>query len=225
MINALLNILFPNLCCSCSTVLKDNEKLLCTVCRHELAVTAYSDLKNNPVINVFKGRVKIEYATALLRFEKNNSTQQLIHQLKYKNQQDIGSFFGMWLGEELSKSAISPNIDAVIPVPLHKKRLKQRGYNQVTTFGTAIANVLQTAFYDDVLIKTSNTKSQVDKTRWARWQDKDHSFELKNADKINNKHILLVDDVVTTGATLEASALTLQKANNVKISIATIAIA
>lgn len=198
---------------------------MCTVCRHELAVTAYNDLKNNPVINVFKGRIKLEYATTLLRFEKNNSTQHLIHQLKYKNQQEIGSFFGTWLGEDLSKTPNLLNIDAVIPVPLHKKRLKQRGYNQVTTFGTALANVLQTAFFDDVLIKVSNTASQVDKTRWGRWQDKDHSFELKNADKINNKHILLVDDVVTTGATLEACALTLLKANNVKISIATIAIA
>lgn len=223
--SALLNVFFPKLCYSCSEVLSDFEQYVCTFCRHNLSVTDYHTILNNPVEKIFFGREKVEYATALLRFEKGGITQQLIHNLKYKNQQFIGVFLGKWLGEELAKTPKYKNIDAVIPVPLHKHKLKKRGYNQVALFGQTIATALQVPYYDDVLIKIYNASSQVTKNRLMRWNDKNAVFKMVNPHKITNKHLLLVDDIVTTGATLEACIGALKQTEAVKISIATIAIA
>ncbi|WP_366841567.1 phosphoribosyltransferase family protein [Lacinutrix sp.] len=203
----------------------DNEKYLCTNCRHSLPLTNYH-LNRDPFISKsFYGRAKIETGTALLHFEKKGITQQLIHQLKYKEQQQIGIFLGTWLGTELSNCEAYSNIDIVIPVPLHKKKLRSRGYNQVAKFGKEIATALQADYIDNVLLKVTNTSSQVTKNRFSRWTGKNDSFALNNAQQIVGKHILLVDDIITTGATLEACMQELNKVENLKISIATMAIA
>lgn len=226
MLSNLLNIILPKLCYSCSIPLSDNENSICTKCRHQLPVTNYHKLeKSNPVEKIFHGRVLIEHATSLLRFEKKGITQQLIHQLKYKGHQEIGAFFGNWLGEELSKTKHYTTVNCIIPVPLHKKKLRKRGYNQVTVFAQAIASHLNATFYDDVLVKSNNTASQVTKNRLARWNSENSIFSVINTEKIAHKHILLVDDLITTGATLEACIQQLKKIENVKISIATIATA
>ena len=225
MITALLNLFFPKVCLTCRLQLIDNEKHLCTACRHKLPLTNYHLTKDNFISKLFYGRAKIETGTALLRFEKKGITQQLIHQLKYKEQQQIGTFLGTWLGTELSNNKDYSTVDIVIPVPLHKKKLRSRGYNQVTKFGEEIAAALQAEYIDDVLIKVTNTKSQVTKNRFSRWTGKNDSFSLSNTNKIAKKHILLVDDIITTGATLEACMLELNKVENIKISIATMAIA
>ena len=134
-------------------------------------------------------------------------------------------FLGEWLGEELKSIKNYKNIDAVIPVPLHKNKLKSRGYNQVEKFGKQIALALDTKYIDDVLIKVTNTTSQVNKSRFARWNNSIELFKIKNEEAIQNKHILLVDDIVTTGATLEACVIEFNKAENVTISIATMSLA
>ena len=225
MFRALVNIFFPEVCLTCKFQLVDNEKHLCTNCRHKLPLTNYH-LNEDPFISkLFYGRAKIENGTALLRFEKKGITQELIHQLKYKEQQQVGTFLGTWLGIELAKCKDYSNIDIVIPVPLHKKRLRSRGFNQVTKFGKEIATALNASYVDDVLIKITNTTSQVTKNRFSRWTGKNDLFALSNTQKIVGKHILLVDDIITTGATLEACILELNKAQNIKISIATMAIA
>lgn len=149
----------------------------------------------------------------------------MIHHLKYKGYEDIGVFLGVWLGEELKSLAAYQNIDAVIPVPLHKKKLRKRGYNQVAKFAQEIAKQLNTAYCDDVLIKITNTASQVKKNRFSRWMNNNELFSIQNKEKINNKHILLVDDIITTGATMEACIAVLNKAQNVKVSVAAMAIA
>ena len=164
-------------------------------------------------------------STALLHFEKKGITQQLMHQLKYREQEQVGTFLGTWLGKELSNCEGYSSIDVVIPVPLHKKKLRSRGYNQVSKFGEEIATALKADYIDDVLIKITNTASQVNKNRFSRWTGKNDSFALANTKKITGKHILLVDDIITTGATLEACIQELNKAENLKISIATMAIA
>jgi len=174
---------------------------------------------------VFYGRVKIENGTALLRFEKKGITQQLIHGLKYKGQEHIGVFLGDWLGGELKTLKAYEDIDVVIPVPLHKKKLKKRGYNQVTKFAQHIAEAFNVLYVDDVLLKVTNTNSQTLKNRLARWTNNDELFTLQNKESIANKHILLVDDLITTGATMEACITVLQQAENVKISVASMAIA
>ncbi|MGB1308642.1 MAG: ComF family protein [Oceanihabitans sp.] len=225
MFQPVIDLFFPKVCYTCNSHLLDNEASLCTNCRHNLPVTNFHFNQSNFVEKVFYGRIKVEQATALLRFEKKGVIQELLHKLKYKGHEDIGVFLGQWLGNELASLANYKNIDAVIPVPLHKKKLKKRGYNQVAKFGIEIAKALQVDYIDNVLIKITNTTSQVTKKRFARWQSKKELFALRNPEKINNKHILLVDDIITTGATLEACANVLTKAKNVKISIATMAIA
>ncbi|WP_066222125.1 ComF family protein [Formosa haliotis] len=225
MFGAIFNIFFPKVCYSCQNVMADGEQILCTDCRHHLPVTQFHFNKDASVSKIFYGRVKIENATALLRFEKKGLTQKLIHQLKYKGQEPIGTFLGDWLGGELQTLDAYKSINLVIPVPLHKKKLRKRGYNQVAKFGRQLAEALHAEYVDDVLIKITNTNSQVSKNRLSRWANSDTIFSIQNLEKINNKHILLVDDIITTGATMEACVTLLQSGKNVKISLAAMAIA
>ncbi|HLV38831.1 ComF family protein [Xanthomarina sp.] len=225
MLTSVLNLFFPKVCFACQFQLSDFEHYVCTHCRHSLPVTNFHLDNDDTVLKAFYGRAKIEQATALLRFEKKSITQQLMHNLKYKGYQEIGVFLGQWLGAELKELKAYQSIDVVIPVPLHKKKLRKRGYNQVAKFGQEIALQLEIDYYDDVLIKITNTTSQVNKSRLSRWITNDELFAIQNREKIHNKHVLLVDDIITTGATMEACISVLNKAKNVKISIASMAIA
>lgn len=225
MLNSVVNLFFPKVCCACSSFLSDNEDTLCIDCRHDLPVTNFHFEDNTTIAKTLLGRAKIELGTALFRYEKQGPVQQLIHHLKYKEQEHIGTLLGAWLGGELKTVLAYQTIDMVIPVPMHKKKLKTRGYNQVTKFGQEIAKALDAVYVDDVLVKISNTTSQTKKGRWARWHNNTDLFAVKNILKIENKHILLVDDIITTGATLEACCSALYQAKKLKISIATMAIA
>ncbi|MDX1773202.1 ComF family protein [Oceanihabitans sediminis] len=224
MFQAIIDLFFPKVCFACYALLKDYEMHICTTCRHNLPVTNFHSNGNNAIEKILYGRAKIEQGTALLWFEKKGIVQQLIHNLKYRGYEDIGVFLGEWLGNELKEIEAYHNIDVVIPVPLHKKKRRKRGFNQVTKFGEEIAKALQADFNENCLIKITNTKSQVTKKRFARWQANQELFTIKNPEQIENKHILLVDDIITTGATMEACIEVLNKAKNVKISIATMAI-
>ncbi|TJY38037.1 ComF family protein [Pontimicrobium aquaticum] len=225
MVKNLLNLFFPKVCYACNNLLVDKETYVCTDCRHNLPVTNYHFNNDDTVKKVLYGRVKLEHATALLRFHKKGMVQQLMHGLKYRGYQDIGEFLGKWLGHELKNIEAYKNIDAIVPVPLHKKKLKKRGYNQVEKFGKEIANALDIPYIDTVLKKTTATQTQVFKKRIARWGNDNEVFSSAKLDVLANKHILLVDDIITTGATVEACANELLKANNVKLSLATMAIA
>ena len=174
---------------------------------------------------MFYGRVPIKQATALLWFKKKSIVQQLLHNLKYKSHEDIGLFLGEWLGEELSEKKTYQSIEVVVPVPLHKLRQRKRGYNQVHTFAKAIADKLQVECNTSVLQKTKATETQVFKDRLKRWNDDNTIFSVSNTNDFKGKHILLVDDVITTGATIEACANALLKIEGIKISVATMAIA
>jgi ComF family protein len=173
---------------------------------------------------VFYGRVPVENATALLRFQKKGITQRLLHDLKYRGQQEIGRFLGEWLGAELAESEHFKKIDLVIPVPMHKKKLRKRGFNQVTGFGKQIAKALGAEYREDILLKITKTRSQVLKKRLTRFQS-EQIFSLEQAEHLYGKHILLVDDIVTTGATLENCAAQLMNKTNARLSLATMAIA
>ncbi len=177
------------------------------------------------MLQSFYGRVLLENATALVHYKKNGIVQHLLHQLKYKGQQEVGVILGNILGNDLKNEPSYQTITHVIPVPLHKKRLKERGYNQVATFGKQLALQLNATYADTILIKINNTKTQAFKNRAERWTTIQDSFEIKNAELLTDAHILLVDDVITTGATLEACANALKKIPNIKISIATMSIA
>ncbi|WP_242131270.1 ComF family protein [Aestuariivivens marinum] len=225
MLKSLINLFFPKICYACLNILEDNQDTICTSCRNNLPVTNFHFNNDDTVIKVLYGRAKIEQGTALFRFEKKGPVQQLIHGLKYRGYENIGVVLGNWLGGELKTIKHYNHIDIVIPVPLHKKKLKKRGYNQVAKFGQEIAKQLQVTYVDNVLLKITNTKSQVNKKRFARWQGNDTLFTVNQIDSINNKHILLVDDIITTGATMEACINVLSKAKNVKISVVCMAIA
>ena len=225
MIINLLKLFFPTVCEACSEILNDNEAVICTGCRHQLPTTNFHFDNSDDVKKILYGRVKLQHATALLHFSKKGIVQQLLHNLKYRGHEQISPFLGEWLGAELKTLDAYKNIDVVVPVPLYKSRLRKRGYNQVAKFGKALAEALDATYNDTVLIKTKSTKTQVFKGRLSRWNNDDAIFDISEKESLKGKHILLVDDIITTGATVEACASVLLKIDNISLSLATMAIA
>ena len=219
----LRHIFYPKLCVNCQNQLVNNEFVLCTFCRHDLPLANFKNYTDNKIIRIFYGRVEIEKANALLLFRKKGIVQQIIHELKYKNNEDVGVFLGRWYASILKETSIFSEVDIVIPVPLHPKRLKERGYNQVTKFGLEICNSLKIPFKENILTRVSSTKTQTFKSRFERFTNLDTKFITQKKDRINGKHILLIDDVITTGATLESCAKELLKSGASKISLITMA--
>ena len=224
MFHDFINILYPSVCHICSTELLKNENIICTSCLHDLPVTNYQQDNDNPVKKVFYGRIKLEHATALLQFRKKAGVQQLIHDLKYRGHKEIGIFLGKWMGEELAKNEIFQTVHMVIPVPLHQKKLKTRGYNQVEGFAREIAKALKAEYCDDILLKTTASTTQTLKNRISRWGKIEESLIIQKTQQAENKHILLTDDLITTGATIEACAHKLYEIKGVKLSVAAMAI-
>ncbi len=223
-VNHIHSILFPRVCFGCNAQLFRGEHLLCTVCRNDLPLTEFDFTHTNMVDKVFYGRVAIEKAASFLYYRQNGIVKNLLHHLKYKNQSDISTFLGEWYGETLKEQGLSPRIDLVIPVPLHPKKLKKRGYNQVDGFAARIAAHLEAKFVADALIKTANSKTQTKKTRFLRWQQNQELYKVNPTYGLENKNILLVDDVITTGATLELCALAIKQCKGTKVYIATMAV-
>jgi ComF family protein len=219
----IFDIFFPNACVICENQLVKGEDLVCISCRSDLPFTQFSSWKNNKVEKSFEGRIPIENATSLLYYKRKGKVQKLIHQLKYKNRQEIGSLLANWLSVEMLDSKRFDKIDFIVPVPLHKRKLKKRGYNQVTTFGETLAKRLDSKFLENVLVSISKTTTQTLKTRFERLANVQEKFEITNKEILKNKHILLIDDIITTGATLEACSIKLLDIENIRISIATMA--
>lgn len=217
------NLFFPELCNCCENVLTSKEQIVCSHCLFELPKTNYTSIENNPVKKIFYGRLNIVNATALLKYSKKGLVQKLIHNLKYYGHQEIGIFLGNMLANELIKSSGFKSVDTIIPVPLHKKSLKKRGYNQLTTFGIELSKKLNLTYNDTVLKSKSKSNTQSKKMRLDRWQNVDNQFFILDFSTLENKHILLIDDVITTGATMEACCNELFKIKNIKISIAVMA--
>jgi ComF family protein len=216
-------LFYPNICANCSEQLLQNEKVICTFCRHDVPLTNFNSYTKNKVIAIFFGRITIEKAYSLLFFRKESITKNLIHNLKYKGNEAVGVFFGNWLGEILAKNKEFSNVDFIIPVPIHSKRKKIRGYNQLTKFGKCLSTHLNTPFIENILIRQSSTKTQTLKSRFERFNDLETKFSLTDTAVFKNKHILIIDDIITTGATLEACAIALLKTSSIKISILTMA--
>jgi len=199
------------------------EKILCVTCLHDLPVTNLHSNDSKVISNVFYGTVVLEHATALFYYPKQGVVRQLIHQLKYKRQENISSYLGEWLGIELNESGYYNDVDVIVPVPLHKKRMKTRGYNQVEGFGKELAINLNAQYNDSTLVRIKNTASQTVKDRLTRWKNVQTIFEVSELKTLQGKHILLVDDVITTGATIKACVAELNKIPDVKLSLAVMA--
>ncbi|MEN8790531.1 MAG: ComF family protein [Flavobacteriaceae bacterium] len=197
---------------------------MCTFCRNQLPLTEYSFNEENAVDRIFYGRTDIKKASSFLFYTENGIVQNLIHHLKYRNQPEIGRFLGDWFGQLLVQNGFLDPIDLVIPVPLHPIKLKKRGYNQVDLFAQKLAEHLEAAFNSKILLKTANTKTQTRKSRNLRWRQTPDLYILSDPSLVSGKSVLLVDDVITTGSTIEACTRALLKAPNVKIYVATMAV-
>ena len=222
-ISSFFDILFPDLCKSCSRPMNKGEKTICTSCRHKLPQTNYHLYKNNEIEKIFYGRSKIMFASSFLFFHKNGLTQNLIHKLKYKGHQEIGTLIGEWYGSKL-KDESNLLFDFIVGVPLHRHKEQKRGFNQVDTFGKALAKTFGAEYSKNNLVRIYKSETQTKKSRFARWLNVKEIFNLNNPELFINKRILLIDDVVTTGATLDACCNELYKSSGIKISIATIAV-
>lgn len=218
-------LLFPQLCPACGESLIAGEDVICTDCRFTLPYTNFHLQPDNIVARQFWGKVELQGAYALYYFAKGGKVQNLMHHFKYKGMQAIGVLLGNIAGEQLVKSAVFNSVDVIIPVPLHKKRLKERGYNQSTCFANGLAQQLNAVVDDDNLVRMKSTETQTHKSRFSRFENMQEVFKVLDPEKLLGKHVLLVDDVITTGSTLEACSLQLLKIAGLKLSIATIAYA
>ena len=217
-----LHLLFPHVCAGCGSDIVSEQSMLCMHCLAEMPETNFHFFNNNPVEKIFWGRLPLVNATAQYYFTKESLMQCLMHQLKYKGNKELGKQLGRLIGISLQQSDRFHNIDALVPLPLFPAKEKKRGYNQAYVLCEGIAEVMNLKICHDVIVRVQNTESQTKKGRIERWENIEGKFELESAEKIQNKHILLVDDVVTTGATLEACGQKLCKVEGTKISIATL---
>ena len=202
-----------------------NETVICTRCRHEMPLTQYHLDTKNEAVKKFYGKIEIQHASAFLYFNKKGMVQELIHNLKYKRHEEIGFVLGNWYVADLKELNLETPFDVVIPVPLHKRKFRERGYNQVTTFGKALAEGLNIAFDDAVLYRKKYSKTQSKKNLLGRSENIENIFDVHFSTENQNKHFLIVDDVLTTGATLEACSRALLKIPGAKISIVCMAMA
>jgi ComF family protein len=218
------DLFFPKVCLTCGSTLTGDERVICSACRLSLPETGYHLSGNNPVEELFIGRLKTEKAYSLLFFDKGSKYRKLIHQLKYKGRKDAGEFLGQLMGSRLLDCQF-PSVDMIVPVPLHNARLRRRGFNQSTILAQGISSVIQKPVNENVLRRTKYTSTQTKRGRYERWKNVEGLFTCPEPLPIENKHILLVDDVVTTGSTLEAAGSSLLQHKGVRISIATAAYA
>lgn len=225
MFKNIINLFFPKACAGCDSFLDTNENIICTFCRHHIAITNHHLNPENEAFKKFYGRIPIEHASAHLYFHKKGIVQEIIHKLKYKGQEEIGTVLGNWYADDLKKITILQTADGIIPVPLHKKKFHERGYNQVTTFGMALSNELNIPYNDSILIRKVYSKTQSKKNLLGRTEGIETIFDVCPTEKDHNKHFILIDDVITTGATLEACSRALLKIPGVRISIICMAMA
>ncbi len=216
-------LLYPKLCGGCGNHLYENEEVVCVYCRASLPLSGECDFENNASEKLFWGKVSITAAASFLFFQKKSSTQHLLHQLKYQQKENIGE----WLGEQFAYSLQSKGrfaaVEIIIPIPLHPSRIKFRGYNQCDAIARGMASVLQIPIVNGVLIRSVATQSQTKKNRFQRFENMNSVFSLAQASAIKGKNILLLDDVLTTGATLVSAAQVLQQAGSNKLFIGAIA--
>lgn len=221
----LLNLLFPRVCAACGTLLLEGEDTVCTTCRFLLPKTSYEMNPDNPLAQMFYGQMPFNAVMAEFFFSKSGKVQQLIHGLKYKGCRENGIFMGQEIGKSLRKAPDYQGIDYIIPIPLHPKKEKLRGYNQSQVIAEGISEVMNIPIASNFMYRSVFTDTQTKKSREDRWNNVKDIFVLKNQESLIGKHVLLVDDVITTGATLMSAGKALMQVDGIKISVATVACA
>jgi len=218
-----ISLFYPRLCAGCNTPLVKGEDVLCLNCLADLPRTNYHVFKDNPVFHIFMGRSNITLAASFCSFDKGGRLQHLLHQLKYKGNHEVGRKMGKLFGYDLIQTLLYQDIDAILPVPLHPQKEKKRGFNQSVEICNGMSEMMNRPIILGNLVRELYTSSQTRKGRFERWENVSGIFNVKNETSLIGKHLLLVDDVVTTGATLEACCEPLLKIPGVRVSIATIA--
>ncbi len=219
---SVLQIFFPHICAGCGSDLLNRENMLCIRCMDAMPETQYENHSENPMEKIFWGRLNIEKASAQYYFTKDSLMQRLMHQIKYKNNRELCLFLGRIMGLQLVKSNRFQGIDALIPLPLFPEKERMRGYNQANLLCIGMSETMSIPVLSNAIIRNEHTESQTKKGRMDRWLNMENKFEIIDEELLKNKHVLLVDDVVTTGSTLEACGMAILNAENTKLSIATL---
>lgn len=220
-----ISLLFPRLCNACSEPLVRNEKLICIACMLDIPETGYHLHRDNLLEKRFYGRCYIEKAAAWSYYRQGSKIQHLIHKLKYNGVRPLGRYMGGVYGNILRNAGFCDDIDYILAVPLHKSRMRKRGFNQSSLIAEGMSYALDIPFEDKILVRVKRSATQTRKQRYDRWENVEGVFGIRNPDTIEGKHILLVDDVITTGSTIEACATELLKLPGVKVSVAALATA
>ncbi|MCX6271001.1 MAG: phosphoribosyltransferase family protein [Bacteroidetes bacterium] len=221
----LLGLFLPRLCLACGNNRFDHEEYICGLCWLRLPRTRFHLETDNPVSRVFWGRVWLEHATACFYYSKGNKVQHLIHQLKYKGHQELGVFLGEKYGKQLMKVPSLAGADSLIPVPLHPKKQRKRGYNQSEAIARGLAAAMGIEVLTEALVRSRATDTQTRKNRYTRWKNVENIFVVKDSGKLAGKHVILIDDVITTGSTLEACIQAVQQIPGVRVSVVALAYA
>lgn len=225
LINDMFYTIFPDLCIACHKISKTRNSYFCINCIHNMPYTDHFKIGENTVTKHFKGRIPLTHGAALLSFRNQSNVKNMLHGLKYKGKKETGQILGEIAGQKLAESSLFEKPDLIIPVPIHYKKKLLRGYNQSGIFGQGVSNSSGIKMTESHLIKYTETASQTGMARTDRVKNVSTTFQINKPEELVGKHILVVDDVVTTGATLEACCLLLLKAGVKKISILTIAAA
>ena len=220
-----VSLIFPRICAACGKSLFQFEDVICTHCEHNLPRTNFHIDKENPVAKAFWGRVNLENATSMLYFNKGSKVQTLIHKLKYKGRKEIGLRMGELYGKELIKRRDFSDIDIIIPVPLHPSKQRKRGYNQSEMIAIGLGKSMNKFVDTQTLRRVKFTETQTKKSRFKRWENVKEIFQVNNPAGLDGKHLLIVDDVLTTGATIESCANAFANIPGVRISVVTLAYA
>ncbi len=222
--DSVIHLFFPHVCTGCGNDILDKESVLCIRCIDAMPETNFELHPDNPVEKMYWGRLPINSGTAQFYFTKESLMQHLMHQFKYKNNRALGIQLGRLMGDQIQKASRF-KVDGLVPLPLFPVKEKRRGYNQATLLCLGMAESMNVPVIDSAVIRPQHTETQTTKGRIERWKNMEGKFVLQDPDLIKNKHLLLVDDIITTGATLEACGAELLKAENVRLSIATLCVA
>ncbi len=218
----LLHLIYPRTCVACGNVLLNNEKVLCLSCYVELPRTKFHNNTENEVARIFWGRVLLRNATSFIFFNKDSNYRKILHELKYKDQRQVGLEMGRLFGLELRDTPFS-YADMIIPVPLHPAKQRKRGYNQSELIAEGVSQVLHIPVRNNLITRKMKTATQTRKNRFDRWLNVKDTFQVQDIAALNNRHILLVDDVITTGATIEACANSIMATCQVSLSVISLA--